>query len=191
VNWHGTADPHHPQRLETLGVAVLTARHVPGPPSPPFEVGEAYPLAFDVCDEITAVSFAALGVHPDISRGWWCLLEQFQRHDGHWHPAAGSHDNTTTATPFKRPATGDWVEWASDGGHETWEQEPRERHSCFGIAPAGTTRLSLATPDGRTRDVAITPWSGAWVAVAPTASLTLTGRDAEGAVLGELAFGSP
>jgi hypothetical protein len=72
-----------------------------------------------------------------------------------------------------------------------WEQEPRERHSYFGIAPAGTTRLSVTTPDGRTRDVAITTWNGAWVVVAPGITSTLVGRNDAGLVLGAATFGSP
>ncbi len=190
MNWHHTLDPHYPRRLKTLGTAVLTAQRVPGPPSPPFKVSEAYPLAFDVCDEIAAVSFAALGVYPDIDRGWWCMVEQFRRSDGHWHPAGGSHDNTTTSTPFERPVTGDWIEWGSHGGSSVWEEEPRERHSYFGVAPAGTARLSVTTPDGRPRDVAITPWNGAWVVVVAGPTSTLTGRDSNGAIIGETDFGS-
>jgi hypothetical protein len=195
VNWDHPLQPTYPRRLESQGVAVLMARCVPGPPSPPFAVGEAYPLAFDICDGIAAVSFAALGVYPDIDRGWWCMVEQFWLSDGYWQPAGGSHDNTTTATPFERPsATGNskmrWIDWASDGGYGIWEQEPRERHSYFGIAPVGTAGLSVTMPDGRARDVAITPWNGAWVVVAPGATSTLVGRDAGSAILGEATFGS-
>jgi hypothetical protein len=191
VSWHNTLDPHYPRRLEMLGVAVLTTRRVPGPPSPPFRVGEAYPLAFDICGEIAAVSFAALDVYSDIDRGWWCMVEQFRRRDGHWHPAGGSHDNTTTATPFARPIAGDWIEWGSDGGHGIWDEEPRERHSYFGIAPTQVARLSVRTRDSRERDVAITPWSGAWVVVGTGTTSTLTGRVADDAIVGEMAFGSP
>ncbi len=69
--------------------------------------------------------------------------------------------------------------------------EPRRRHSYFGIAPARTAALSVTTHDGHTRDVAITPFNGAWVVVTPGSGSTLTGRDATGAVLGGTTFGSP
>jgi hypothetical protein len=196
VDWRDVARGNHPSRLETLGSAVLTAGRVPGPPAAPYEVGVAYPLAFDVCDGIAAVSFAARDVFPDIDRGWWCLVEQFWLSDGHWEPAGGSYDNTTTATPFERPtaianSSVEWIDWVSNGGHAIWDQEPRERHSYFGIAPAHTTRLSVMTTDGRTRDVAITPWNGAWVVAATGVRSTLVGYDAAGAVLGTATLGTP
>jgi hypothetical protein len=117
VNWHGMSSDGYPNRTESLGAAVLTAGHVPGPPSPPFELAVAYPLAFDVHDGIGAVSFAAFDVYPDIHRGWWCLVEQFSLQDGAWHSAGGMYDNTTIATPFERPTGIDWVDWGTDGGN--------------------------------------------------------------------------
>src|SRR3954451_19576684 len=95
VNWHGISGDGYPDRTESLGVAVLTAGRVPGPPSAPFERGVAYPLAFDVCEGIGAVSFAAFDVYPDIDRGWWCLVEQFWLDDGVWRPPGGMYDNAT------------------------------------------------------------------------------------------------
>ena len=81
---------------------MLHARRAPGPPTPPFHAGVAYPLAFDVQDRIAAVSFAALDAYPDIEPGWWCLVEQFfLDDDGNWQRAGGSHDNTTTPAPFE------------------------------------------------------------------------------------------
>jgi hypothetical protein len=68
-------------RLAALGVEVLASGRGPGPPSPPHEIGVGYPLAFDVCGRIAAVTFAALDVYPDIASGWWCLVEQFSRWD--------------------------------------------------------------------------------------------------------------
>ena len=136
------------------------------------------------------MSFAALDVHPDTDRAWWCMVEQFRRRDGHWHLAGSSHDNTTTATPFERPATGEWIQWGPDGGHRIWDEDPRVRDSYFGIAPVGTARLSVRTNDGGERDVATTPWNGAWVVVGSGVSSTLIGRDANGEILGEMAFGS-
>jgi hypothetical protein len=195
VNWSGWRDGAWPNRMETLGMAVLTAERVPAPPDGPCSVGVAYPLAFDRDGRVAAVSFAALNVYPD-HQGWWCLVEQFWRaDDGHWAPAGGSYDNTTTDTPFQRPTTPensrhDWIDWATEGGRGVWEAEPRHRFSYCGIAPAQTASLSVTTPDGRSRDVAISPGSGAWVVVTQGTGSTLTGRDAAGTVLGTETFGA-
>jgi hypothetical protein len=183
VNWHRNSGNGYPKRTETLGAAVLTAGRVPGPPTAPFERAVAYPLAFDVCDGIGAVSFAAFDVYPDIHRGWWCLVEQFVRHDGAWHPAGGLYDNTTVSTPFERPAGTDWVAWATNGGNGRWDDEPYDRHSYCGVAPVGTARLTVTT-NGATRDVRITSWNGAYVVVASGLNSTLTGYGADGNVLG-------
>ena len=77
-----------------------------------------------------------------------------------------------------------WVDWHSNGGYAGWDEEPRERHSYFGIAVAGTARLTVTTTDGVERDVRITPWNGAYVVAAPGTHSTLTGYDAQGNVLG-------
>ena len=148
VNWSSTLDASWPSRLENVGLAVLRAGHVPGPPRPPFQPGIAYPLALHVHDGIAAVSFAALDTYPDIDRGWWCLVEQFASDDdGTWHHAGGAHDNTTTPTPFERPTHPEnsrtaWIDWPSDGGHGEWGSRPMQRHSYFGIAPTTTDRLT-------------------------------------------------
>ena len=180
----------YPKGLETTGLAMLAAGRVPGPPTPPYEVGVGYPLAFDVCGRIAAVSFAALEVYPDIAPGWWCLVEQFSLYDT-WGFAGGEHDNTTTPTPFERPTSVehselDWLDWVSNGGWGEWEDQPRERHSCFGIVPVRTARLTVTTVDGSERDVRITPWNGAYVVVAPGPHSVLTGYDVDGNVLGTL-----
>jgi hypothetical protein len=185
VNWNGMSSDGYPNRTESLGVAVLTAGRVPGPPRPPFARGVAYPLAFDMSDGIGAVSFAAFDVYPDIDRGWWCLVEQFSFHDGAWRPAGGMYDNTTISTPFERPSGIDWVEWGTDGGNAGWDEEPRDRHSYCGIASVETARLTV-TSNGETRDVRITPWNGAYVVVATGLNSTLTGYDIDGTVLGTI-----
>jgi hypothetical protein len=169
--------------METLGVAVLTAGRVPGPPSPPYEVAVAYPLAFDVYDGLGAVSFAALDAYPDIDHGWWCFVLQFALHDGAWYAGGGEYDNTTIPTPFARPSELDWVDWGTNGPNGVWDEEPRDRHSCCGIAGPSTARLTV-TADGRTRDVRITPWNGAYVFVEPHLNSTLAGYDAAGTLLG-------
>ena len=106
-------------------------------------------------------------------------------------PAGGSHDNTTSRTPFERPkvataSTVAWLDWVSFGGAGCWTDAPEERHSFFGIAPAGTERLTVTAAGDREREVPITPWNGAWVVVAPGRQSTLTGYDAGGDVLGTL-----
>jgi hypothetical protein len=83
-----------------------------------------------------------------------------------------------------------WIDWVSDGGAPIWEQEPSRRHSYFGVSPEETARLAVSTPDGQTRDVAITPWNGAWVVVAAGTTSTLSGYDSAGELLGTQTFGS-
>jgi hypothetical protein len=184
----------YPERLAALGVEVLASDRVPGPSSPPHDVGVGYPLAFDVCGRIAAVSFAALDVYPDIASGWWCLVEQFIRSDGTWGPAGGEHDNTTSSTPFERPTCVEnselgWLDWLSFGGAPEWDDEPRRRQSYFGIAPVQTARLTVTAEDGCERELRITPWNGAFVVVSPGTHSTLTGFDLQGNVLGTLSTG--
>ena len=152
----------YPESLSPIGVEVLAADRVPGPPSPQYQVGVGYPLAFDVCGRIAAVSFAALDVYPDIARGWWCLVEQFSLSDGTWRAAGGEHDNTTSPTPFERPSsvdngTVDWLDWLSFGGAPVWHDPPRRRQSYFGIAPVRTVRLTVTAEDASERELRITP----------------------------------
>lgn len=195
VDWIGGYGGTWPARLETLGMAVLAAKKVPAPPSRPAAVGVAYPVAFDIAGTIAAVSFVALNVYPEHLR-WWCLVEQFWLDGENWVPAGGSYDNTTTDTPFARPTRVEnsvetWVDWITDGGHGGWDVEPRERHSYCGIAPTHTARLTVTTPDGLSRSIAVNPLSGAWVVVAPGTRSTLTGYDAAGVKLGTTEFGQP
>ena len=184
----------YPSELTALGVEVLTTGRVPGPPSPPHESGVGYPLAFDVCGRIAAVSFAALDVYPDIARGWWCLVEQFSCSDGTWGSAGGEHDSTTSSTPFKRPTSVenselDWLDWLCFGGAGEWDEAPQRRQSCFGIAPVQTARLTVTAEDGCERQLRVTPWNGAFVVVSPGTHSTLTGYDVEDKVLGTLSTG--
>jgi hypothetical protein len=184
----------YPSELSALGVEVLTTGRLPGPPSPPHEVGVGYPLAFDVCGRIAAVSFAALDVYPDIALGWWCLVEQFSCSDGTWGAAGGEHDNTTSATPFERPTSEensnlDWLDWVSFGGACEWDEEPRRRQSYFGIALVRTARLTVTVEHGCERELRVTPWNGAFVVASPGTHSLLTGYDVEDNVLGMLATG--
>src|SRR4029453_16682051 len=93
-------------------------------------------------------------------------------------------DNPTSTTPFQRPVEGDWIEWHSNRGGAGWDEEPRARFSFFGIAPSGTERLTVRDANGRERDLRITPWNGAYVAVVAGETATLTGYEASGQFLG-------
>ncbi|RKQ94014.1 hypothetical protein C8N24_3890 [Solirubrobacter pauli] len=176
-----TYDPHYPDGLGELGFAVLDAGHVPGPPAPPFKIGTGYPLALCVNGDLAAVSFAVLDAYPDIAMGWWCFLESYQRTNGLWGYTAAPHDNTTSETPFARPTGG--IEWVSFGGVSGWDDEPKQRHSYFGIAGTDIARLAIGTCE-----VPITPWCGAWVVIAPGDASTLTAYDAAGVVVDEIAY---
>lgn len=178
---------------EDAGLAVLAAGRVDGPPRAPWRRDRAYPLALDInaTDGIAAVSFAILDMYPDIAPGWWCEAVTFARHDGRWIYAAGESDNTTAPDPFSRPhqasnSTHDWCEWHSNGTLAHWNRDdpPDWRHTFFGIAPSGTARLTVTDETGRTRDLQITPWNGAYVAIVAGTHSTLTGYDTHGNLLG-------
>jgi hypothetical protein len=115
----------------------------------------------------------------------------FAHRAGRWHYAAGESDNSTTADPFSRPeaATNSvhgWCDWHCNGGANGWgdDDPPPWRHTFFGIAPVGTARLTVTDEAGRTRDLQITPWNGAYVAIVAGAHSTLTGYDDAGNRLG-------
>jgi hypothetical protein len=170
-----------------LGLAVLTAEAVHPPPYGPYLHGPVHPIAFDIEGALGAVSFATWDMYPGMldPAEWWCTVELFVRGDAGWGSCWGQYDNTTTPTPFQRPAAdGYWIAWHSNGGADEWDDEPRRRFSFFGVAPTGTERLTVRGEDGRERDLRITPWNGAYVAVVAGATATLTGYDADGRRLG-------
>jgi hypothetical protein len=178
---------------DQAGRAVLAAQRVDGPPQAPWKADRAYPLALDInaADGIAAVSFAILDMYPDIEPGWWCEAVTYSLRDGEWCYAAGESDNNTAPNPFSRPDTTtnsihDWCDWHSNGGLGGWGQNdtPEWRHTFFGIAPTGTTRMTVTDETGHTRDLQITPWNGAYVAIVAGAHSTLTGYDDRGQIRG-------
>ena len=184
--------------VRATGPAILDAGHVPGPPAGPFARSDAYPLAVDAGGPdgadgpVGAVSYAALHPYPDIASGWWCVAVRFTFMDGAWRDG-DEFDNTTTARPFERPAAAEnstepWIDWHTNGGAGDYgsDDAPRYRHLFFGIAPAPTARLTVTDERGRTRDLSITPWCGAYVATVEGFTSTLTGYAAAGGRLGEL-----
>jgi hypothetical protein len=170
------------------GPALLAGGGVPEPPEGPFAAGRAYPLAVDVDGAHGAVSFAALDAYPDIEPGWWCVAIRFSLIDGVWHEG-GQDDNSTTQRPFERPtevtnSTESWCDWHSNGGLAGFEEGEPDRHMFFGVAPTGTARLTVTDATGRERDLAITPWCGAYVADVTGDFSRLTGYGAGGETLG-------
>ena len=164
---------------------------MPGPPPRPWKRGTAYPLAFDVNGRLGAVSFALLDPYPEIAPGWWCLATSWVRGRKGWGEAGAETDNTTSPTPFERPRRAEasvhaWCDWHSNGGAAHWGDEDDDpwRHLFFGIAPAGTARLVVTDATGRERDLHITPWNGAYVAIVSGVESTLTGFDERGTILG-------
>jgi hypothetical protein len=132
-----------------IGLEVLTEAAVQPPPYGPHVHGVAYPIAFDVDGVLGAVSFATWDMYPGMFEAqWWCTVELLVRHDGEWGSCAGEHDNTTGPTPFQRPRAAEsdpngWVDWHANGPAPTWEQEPPQRLSFFGVAPVETARLTV------------------------------------------------
>jgi hypothetical protein len=185
--------PRQENDTEWLGLQALAAGRVDGPQQGPWRRDRAYPLAFDInaADGIAAVSFAILDMYPDIALGWWCEALTFAFHEGQWRPAGGESDNSTAPDPFSRPSKATnsvhpWCDWHSNGGLGEWAEDdpPQQRHTFFGIAPTGTARLTVTDEADRTRDLHITPWNGAYVAVVAGTRSTLTGYDEDGNVLG-------
>jgi hypothetical protein len=187
-DWHRFGDD-----ARDGGAAILATGVVPGPPTGPFIEGRAYPLAVDVDGSTGALSFAALNPYPDIEPGWWCIAVRFSRVDGAWR-GGDDTDNSTTQRPFERPTAAEnsratWFDWHSNGGLELGrdgedEDEPRYRHMFFGNAPAVTARLTVTDHTGRERDLAITPWCGAYVATVGGTYSRLTGYDHDGRMIG-------
>jgi hypothetical protein len=173
-----------------LGPRILGRETVPGPPTGPWERDTVYPLAVDVDGRFGAVSFAVLGMYPDISAGWWCLATTWVRDGGGWEYAGGDFDNETSPEPSVRPVAPDnsveeWCDWHTNGGAGEWPNDEQPwRHTFFGIAPVSTARLTVADDTGRERDLRITPWNGAYVAVVAGVHSTLTGYAADGRRLG-------
>jgi len=174
------------------GPALLAAGVVPGPPEGPFVEGRAYPLGVDIDGSTGAVSYAALNPYPDTAPGWWCVAVRFTLVDGVWHDG-DQDDNSTTQQPFVRPveienSTSAWFDWHSNGGLGDYSERigdpPRYRHMFFGIAPAGTARLTVTDETARARDLTVTPWCGAYVATVEGAFSRLTGYDGNGQQLG-------
>ncbi len=166
----------------------LDAAAVAGPPAGPFASGRAYPLAVDVDGDLGAVSYAALDPYPDIEPGWWCVAVAFKRGATGW-AEAGDDDNCTTPRPFARPAaalnsTQSWIDWHSNGGLSGTGEPERYHHVFFGVAPTTTARLTVTDRTGRTRPLAVTPWSGAYVAAVDGGFSRLTGYDLHGRELG-------
>ncbi|MBI5104187.1 MAG: hypothetical protein HZB46_04240 [Solirubrobacterales bacterium] len=175
--------------VRELGPPILESGVVPGPPAGPFERHRAYPLAVDRDGPRAAVLFAALDANPDLARGWWSVAVRFTREDGRWRDG-DEEDGFTTQRPFERPAVPEnsrhtWVDWHTNGGFGDYgTDEPRYRHMVFGIATAGTERLVVTDETGRERDLAITPWCGAYVATVEGAFSRLTGHGPDGRLLG-------
>lgn len=148
--------------------------------------GARYPLAVDIDGDLGVVSFAALALHPHIDSGWWCVAQMFERSGAGW-AGSSEDDNTTSPTPFTRPLVAEngpgWLDWGSNCGLMGWG-DGDFRLMCFGIAPVGTARMTITDGTGRERDLRITPWNGAFVAVVRGTSHVLTGYDASDRVLG-------
>lgn len=177
--------------ISRLGPQLLDHGTVSGPPAQPWQRDTAYPIAVDVDGRLGAVSFAVLDMYPDIAPGWWCLVTTWSRGREGWVYAAGESDNTTSPTPFERPLKPEnsllsWCDWHTNGGAGHWGDEDEDpwRHTFFGIAPAGTARLTVTDESGRERDLRVTPWNGAYVAVVSGLRSTLTGYDERGRILG-------
>lgn len=177
--------------IDRFAPVMLRLGVVPGPPSGSPVPGRAYPRAVDVHDRLGAVSFAVLGLRPEVADGWWCVTRQYALRGGTWQDAGGEHEVPTSSRPFEAPETPEsspvaWVDRPTDGGHGEWDEEPQRRHVLSGSATAATARLAVTDESGRTRGIAITPWCGAYVAVVAGASSRLTGYGAAGEELGSV-----
>lgn len=177
--------------IDRFAPVMLRLGVVPGPPADPPVPGRAYPLAVDVHDRLGAVSFAVLGLRPDLEEGWWSVTRQYALRGGSWQATGGRHEVPTSPRPFEPPEASErspvaWVDRPSDGGHGEWDEDPRRRHVLAGIATTATARLAVTDESGATRGIAITSWCGAYVAVVAGRTSRLTGYGASGEELGSL-----
>ena len=177
--------------IDRLARVMLKLGVMPERPAEDPVRGRAYPLAVDVHGRIGAVSFAVFGLDPDAEPGWSCVARHYVMRDGGWQDGGAEHVAATAPDPFEAPegdegADPSWISWSSAGGHGEWDEEPRTRHLLFGIASATTARLTLTDDSGQERPLAITPWCGAYVAVAAGTSSRLTGYGAAGDELGSI-----
>jgi hypothetical protein len=183
VDWQCSGDD-----VRASAAGILAAGVVPGPPKGPFVERRAYPLGVDVDGATGAVSYAAFNLYPDIAPGWWCVAIRFALGDRGWQDLE-QDDNSTTQRPFERPvevenSTLTWLDWHSNGGLAGIGDSLRYRHMFFGIAPTTTARLTVSDETGRERELAITPWCGAYVASVEGAFSRLAGYDHNGEPLG-------
>jgi hypothetical protein len=172
---------------------ILATGAVPGPPRGPVDPALAHPLAVDVDGDLAVILYAVFDAFPEISPGWWCDSTVFRRVDGAWGGGGPGGDNSTSQRPFARPdevenSIEPWTDWPSNGNLLGWE-DGFTAHTCFGIAPTRTARVTIAGADGRERDLRITPWCGAYVAVVRGETSTLTGYGHDGAALGRIERG--
>jgi hypothetical protein len=177
--------------VQASAPGILASGVVPGPPEGPFVAGRRYPLAVDVDGGTGAVSYAALELYPDMAPGWWCVAIRFALGDGGWEQL-DADDNSTTQRPFERPveagnSTLTWLDWHSNCALAGIGDPQRYRHMFFGIAPTSTARLTVSDETGRERDLAITPWCGAYVAGVEGSFSRLAGYDHNGEPLGSFA----
>ena len=122
-----------------------------------------------------------------IAPGWRCEASIWVNGPRGWREVGGDHDSLTSQTPFERPARAEnsnagWCDWHSNGGAAVAGPADLDpwRHAFFGIAPVGTARLTVTDQTGAERDLAITPWNGAYVAVVSGLHSTLTGYADDG-----------
>jgi hypothetical protein len=166
---------------------VLDGRSPISAPRSPWQDGHGYPLARDVDGDLAAVSFAVRHRGTTERDAWACMVMVLTRTGNAWIPG-DTYDDTTTARPFGRPqvaenSSGGWVDWTSNG--PVWGQGATAVHSCFGVAPAGTTEIQLVA-NGVVRSLEITRFSGAYVAVSRGVASELRGFGADGTALGRL-----
>jgi hypothetical protein len=124
------------------------------------------------------------------NRDGWCVAVRFKLVGGEWREHDDT-DNSTTQRPFERPtkaenSTSEWFAWHSNGGSGGYGDPLRYHHMFFGIAPVGTARLVVTDETGRERDLAITPWCGAYVASVEGEFSRLTGYGENGELLGSV-----
>jgi hypothetical protein len=180
--------------------AVLNAGTVPSPPAgtTTADEGESYILGVDVDEEagLAAVLWAAFDLEPRIApEAWWCTLTGYSRApggDGAWGEVGDITDNVWTPTPLTRPSavmssTTAWFDWHSNGGVAGWSDGEQRTGFC-GIAPTTTDRLVVTDAAGRSRDLTITPWNGAYAAYVRSTNWTLTGYAADGRRLGSFSM---
>ena len=168
-------------------LAVAEAGAVPGPPPAGWDE-TSHVIAMHTTSR--AVAVLTVGRSSSTAR-WFTTAIVFDRRDGGHLLPAEEYFDVAGNEPFCRPVVPsnsllDWVDWPATGPKVTIESPGEEirRRTFVGFVVPSVERLTVTIGDGRTRDVPITHYNGAFIAVADDHSFELNAYDKDGRRIG-------